>query len=119
MDGMSRRGILGALGASALAAIPFPWKPKPTDIVIASEMPRELTSVTNITPYATVVESMRLYEPYDGPRPMDMVGRMLYDKSGREVVLVTEMGTTFEVGKGVEGWVKGQLTSPMRHYLRQ
>jgi hypothetical protein len=118
MDGMSRRGILGALGASALAAIPFPFKPKPTDIVIASEVP-EAGAVTQAIMYNPVVESLRLYEPYDGPRPFDMVGKMLFDKSGREVVLVTDVTIESQAYGPPHGWMRGEFTSPIRHYMRR
>jgi hypothetical protein len=54
MNPTTRRGILGAAGAAALAGIFKPWRPSPTDIVIAqsAEVPPD-----------TVIE--RLPDPSD------------------------------------------------------
>ena len=76
MDGgMTRRGILGSLGALALAKVPFPWQPKPTDIVIASEMPPETVNIPG----------------KQQPENSFEWGMTLYDKNGREVAVITDI----------------------------
>jgi hypothetical protein len=41
MGDLSRRSVLGAMGAAALGGIVWPWKPKPTDIVVAHAVPHD------------------------------------------------------------------------------
>lgn len=62
MPDLSRRSILGSAGAAALASL-IPWRPRPQDIVIASEadVPEHLGTYRDCrTLRKTVVENIRL-----------------------------------------------------------
>jgi hypothetical protein len=72
----TRRSLLGTLGAAALAGIAFPWKPNPTDIVLATELPPPPQKVT-AKPVADI--------------PDVTPGMTLYDHRGRPVAIATRI----------------------------
>jgi hypothetical protein len=79
----SRRSILGTLGAAALAGIAgFPWRPKPTDLVIATELPQPSPALAR---YRELHPAMADYQDLPDVTP----GATLYDHRGRAVAVVT------------------------------